>query len=327
MQKKILQLYRRSPAGKAMLTIPRVAYRAVIDSILPDEAWCSHIFALTQDYPLSLDNPRTLCEKMQWLKLYNRHPGFTNWADKYKVRDYIRDMLGEKYLVPLLAVCDEPQKNDFAALDAPFIIKPNHSSGKYFIVRDKKEMDWDLVVKQCRRWLKTNLYREGREMQYRDIPPLIIVEKLLLDENGNIPSDYRCHCFHGKVALIQVNQKKGKDFKKSFYDTNWHRQHLTWSVCVGNKPLWPDGGDIDKPAVLDELIAISEKLARRFLLIRLDWYIVANRIYFGEATFHHGGGFERIQPYEWDLRLGDMLHLPDKSSIREYADKLLRELT
>ncbi len=173
-------------------------------------------------------------------------------------------------------------------------------------------MDWDSVVKECRLWLRTNVYREGREWQYKNIPPKIVVERLLVDSDGNMPLDYKFHCFDGQIATIQVDLDRQTNHCRNFYDVEWSRLPFTWSVCVGDKPLWPQGRDIEKPAELGEVVAMTEKLAQAFPYVRMDWYIVGGRIFFGEATFHHGGGYERILPFEWDKALGDRLRLPRK---------------
>ncbi len=306
----LLALYRKSPIGRALLALPRSVFRSAIAPCLSDEAWCRTMFAWAHGCPPDLENPQTLNEKIQWLKLYNRRPDFARWADKYAVRDLISHALGEQYLVPLLAVADDPRRIDFAALARPFIVKPNHSSGQTLVVRHETGVHWPSVVRQCRGWLKTNLYREGREWQYKDIPPKIMVERLLLDEDGNIPLDYKCHCIHGEVVAIQVDLDRYANHRRNFYDANWSRLPFTWSVCAGDRPMWPQGRDVEKPDALPTVICMSEQLARKFPYVRVDWYIVGGRVYFGEVTFHHGGGYERILPVEWDARLGAMLKLP-----------------
>ena len=310
MRESLLRFYRRSVIGRALLSFPRWLYLSLIKRCLSDKAWCRVMYKWSHGHALDLDNPRTLNEKIQWLKLYNRQPEYTNLADKYKVRDYIRDILGEQYLIPLLAVAEDPRQIDFGSLQEPFIIKSTHSSGQTLIVRDKTAIDWQAVVTQCRQWLRTNLYREGREWQYNRIPPKIIVERLLVDEDGHIPFDYKFHCFHGKIGAIQVDIDRQTNHRRNFYDTEWSKMPFTWSVCAGDKPLWPHGRDVEKPVVLPELISVTERLAQRFPYIRIDWYVVADRIYFGEMTFHHGGGYERILPVEWDKILGDKIQLP-----------------
>ena len=313
MKQRLLELYRKSPVGRTLMAVPRGIYKSAINALLSDEAWCRTMFKWTHGYGLDLRDPKTLNEKIQWLKLYNRKPEFTVYADKFAVRDYIKERVGERCLIPLLAVSDDPEAIDFEHLARPFIIKPTHSSGKTIIVRDGDSIDRRAIVTKCRGWLETNLYRDGREWHYRDIPPRIVVEQLLLDDAGNIPLDYKFHCIEGRTAAIQVDLDRETNHKRNFYDCHWNLLPFTWSVCVGDRPLWPQGRAVAKPAVLAEMIELSEKLAQAFAYIRIDWYLVGSRIYFGELTFHHGGGYERILPLEWDRTLGDLLHLPVRS--------------
>ena len=293
----------------------------MINRYLSDEAWYRIMFLWSHSYTLDIDNPNTLNEKIQWLKLYNRQTPFTQWADKYKARDHIRELFGEACLIPLLAVSDDPGKIDFDALPTPFIIKPNHLSGHVKIVRNKKGINWPSVFKESRSWLKENLYHSGREWQYKNIPPKIIVEQLLTDKDGNIPLDYKFHCLHGEIAAIQVDIDRETDHRRNFYDKNWKLLPFIWSIYAGDEPLWPHGRDIDKPVVLTEMINMTEKLASRFDYVRIDWYVLDDRIYFGEVTFHPGGGYEQIRPLEWDKKLGAMLKLPEITTGTQTSNK------
>lgn len=310
MRNLLLTLYRKNRIARNLLAWPTKIYKEIINKVLPDEAWYRKMFLWSHGYALDIDNPRTLNEKIQWLKLHNRQPQFTTWADKYKVRNNIREVFGESYLIPLLAAADDPAAIDFDDLPTPFIIKPNHLSGHVKIVRNKKDIDWPSFIKESRSWLKQNLYHTGREWQYNNIHPKIIVEQLLTDRDGNIPMDYKFHCFHGKIAAIQVDIDRESDHRRNFYDRNWKPLPFIWSVYAGDEPLWPHGRNIEKPVVLAKMIEMTEILANHFDYVRIDWYVVGRQIYFGEVTFHHGGGYEQIRPYEWDKKLGEMLRLP-----------------
>jgi len=310
MKERLVKLYRRNKLWKSLLSVPSGVYKIIIGCVLSDEAWYRQMFLLAHGYALELNEPRTLNEKIQWLMLNNRKEYLTQWADKFKVRDYIRDILGEQYLIPLLAVAKDPYEIDFSVLPEPFIIKPTHSSGLTIVVRDKSKMDWNSVAKQCSNWLRPHRFCKDREWHYRTIPPKIVVEKLLIDENGNIPFDYKFHCIHGKIEAIQVDIDRQTNHRRNLYDLNWKRLPFVWSICAGDKPLWPQGREVKKPDVLSELIIVTKRIAKIFPYARIDWYIVMNRIYFGEVTFHHGGGYERILPFGWDRKLGDKLHLP-----------------
>lgn len=182
-------------------------------------------------------------------------------------------------------------------------------------------MAWAEVRRRCARWLKSNYYREGREWQYKNIPPRIMVEKLLLDDDGNVPNDYKFHCFNGRVGVVRVDIDRHANHRRNFYDVTWTKLPFTWSACVGSRPLWPQGRDIECPPVLDQVVVMTEEIARSFTYIRVDWYVLGSAVYFGEVTFHHGGGYERILPFEWDHKLGETLRWPGRTPGRATAGK------
>lgn len=264
-------------------------------------------------YNLDLDNPKTLNEKINWLKLYDRKDLHTIAADKYRVREFIKEVIGEKYLVPLLY-----QTNDVTKLkpenlpDISFIIKTNHNSSGGAIIRDKSDADWTKIQKRFTKLLKENYFYSSREWQYKNIKPTIIVEKLLSDKNGKIPFDYKIHCFNGKVRMISVDIDRGSEnHYRNWYNSSWEREPFRWSsVKEGGKFTDPSKDDIEKPATFDEMIILSEKLSAHFIYVRVDWYDVDGILYFGELTFHHNGGTRPILPKEWDEKLGSQLILP-----------------
>ncbi len=196
--------------------------------------------------------------------------------------------------------------------DTPCIIKTNHDSGGGFFVRDKLCVNWQMVRKNLSQRLKNNYYKYSREWQYKNIEPRIIVEKLLEDKNGNIPFDYKLHCFNGKVRMISVDMGRGTDqHYRNWYNTNWVREKFKWSSPKANgKSTDPSDQDAERPTTLNEMIRLSETLAKSFSYVRVDWYDVDGTLYFGELTFHHDGGFRPILPKIWDKKLGSELKLP-----------------
>lgn len=254
-------------------------------------------------YSLNLKNPATFNEKIQWLKVNDRTPLHTICADKYAVRNHIRNKVGDKYLVPLILKTKKPDdlNPDFLP-DYPFIVKTNHDSSGGLIVRNKDLIDWHKVRRDFRARLASN-YDVGKgEWQYRDIPPCIIVEKLLLDKNGNIPADYKMHFFNGKLAFTQVDLDRQTDHKRNLYDPDWNMLPCSW--------IYKNGADVEKPKVYSEMIKIGETLAKDFIYLRVDLYVIDELIYFGELTFHSDSGNGKFIPEEWDLKLGDKLLLP-----------------
>lgn len=254
-------------------------------------------------YSLNLKAPKSLNEKTQWLKLHDRSPLHVKAADKFAVREHIKEKVGAKYLIPLVfSTTDSEDIVPDKLPDYPFIIKTNHNSGGVTIVKNKNNMDWPKIRSQLKKQLSTNYDNGKGEWQYKDIEPRIIVEKLLLDKNGNIPADIKLHCFNGKLKFIQVDLDRAIDHKRNLYDENWIFLNCIWR--------YKNGQQVEKPKVFDEMVAVAEKLAQDFIYVRVDLYNLENEIYFGELTFHTESGFGKFNPQEWDYKFGDMLQLP-----------------
>ena len=267
-------------------------------------------FAQTFGYPLDWANPRTLNEKLNWMKLNFRVPLQQIAADKYAVRAHVAAKVGEKYLIPLIRKCDRAEEIRFAELPAAFVLKTNHGSGQNWIVRDQAREDERAVVRRFREWLATSHYAASREWPYKDMKPAVVVEELLLDENGRIPSDFKFHCFGGKVATIQVDLDRETAHRRNFYDLDWNLQPFIWTEWEGDKPSWPNGRAVERPAALAEMVRVAETLAADFPYARIDLFYCKGQVYFGEITFYHGGAFERFDPPEFDRFFGDKLALP-----------------
>ncbi|MDO6818167.1 ATP-grasp fold amidoligase family protein [Zobellia sp. 1_MG-2023] len=266
---------------------------------------------------LNLKNPQTLNEKIQWLKLYNRTPLHTTCADKIEVRDYVSEEIGEEYLVPLLMVTTNVNDIAYDKLPSgPFIIKTNHDSGSYKIIKDKdKVKDWEELRKFFAKSLKTNFYYKSKEWQYKNIPPKILVERLLQTKEGKIPEDVKIHCFHGRPEYIQLDFDRGTDrHSRNWYDKNWNRAKFHWSTKLkSGKETLPNSKMVLKPLTLDRMLSFAEILSKPFPYVRVDFYSLNDeKIFFGELTFNHDSGFRPIVPKEWDYKLGELVTLPKK---------------
>jgi len=249
--------------------------------------------------PLDWAHPRTLNEKLNWMKLNVKDPRQQVAADKFAVRELVAEKIGEEHLIPLIR-----------AYDRPGDIRFNHGSGQNRIVRDKHREDEHRLVLQFREWFRTSHYAASREWPYKGMRPKIVAEELLLDENGELPCDYKFHCFGGQVAFIQVDLGRETDHRRNFYDLDWTLQPFLWTEWEDGKPSWPNGPPVPRPAGLDEMIRIAEVLAAGFPYVRIDLFYCRSKVYFGEMTFYHGGALERFDPPEYDLRLGERLKLP-----------------
>lgn len=275
---------------------------------LPDSLYIKLKYKRTLGYYPNLKNPKTYSEKINWLKINEREPIQTLCADKFLVRNFIKETIGEEYLIPLLYQTYDV--NDLIPEnlpDIPFIIKTNHDSQKPIIVYDKNIHDWEETRQILGAKLNTNYYFEDREWHYKNIRPCIIVEKLMTDCDGNIPCDYKVYRINGKTNFILVDKDRFKsEHSRYFFDSNW----IPTEFRIGNQYIPSKNNDVEKPIHLNKIIELSESILEQFCFLRLDWYQVDGKIYFGEITFHPGGGFSEIYPSEWDKKIADSIILP-----------------
>ena len=258
--------------------------------------------------PLDFENPQTFNEKIQWLKLYDSTPIKTRLADKYLVRDWVKEKIGEEYLIPLLGVYNKFEDINFDKLPNQFVIKCNHGCGYNIIVKDKSQLDLEEVKAKLDQWMNENFaFKVSCELQYRDIEPKIIIEKFIENKNSDELNDYKFYCFGGKVEYIQViSDRVGNTHKVSFYDTDWQKQ--TWWDNVFYK------GEVEKPAKLSEMMELAQKLCKGFNFVRVDlYYLDTDEIYFGEMTFSPSSGFMRWSSEEINLTLGKKIKLPRRA--------------
>ena len=306
MKKFLGKLYRETAIGYLLIHPAILLYKFYLFRLIPDKTFVKQQFKNALGYELDLNNPQTLNEKIQWLKLNDRNQLQTICADKYAVREYIRNKIGEQYLIPLILKTEKitdifPENLP----DYPFIIKTNHDSSGGIIVRDKSKIDWQNVRRKLAINLKNNYYYFNKEWQYKHIKPCIIVEKLLLDGSGSIPSDYKLHCFNGKLAFVQVDIDRQTDHRRSIYDPHWNLLDCQW--------LYQKGGSVAKPISFNKMSSLAEEIARDFCYVRVDFYNLNGEIYFGELTFHPGSGIELFTPFDWDKKFGAQLNLSQVS--------------
>jgi len=272
---------------------------------LPDKPYIKTAFKSIIGRKLDLKNPKTFNEKLQWLKLYDRCPEYTTYVDKYSVRQYIADTIGEKYLIPLLGVWENPDDIDFANLPDQFVLKCTHNSGLGMcICEDKSKLDMNTIKKNLRKGLKQNYYLTSREWPYKNVKRRIIAEKYIVDESGYELKDYKIFCFHGHPKLIQVTFNHHSTI--NLYDCDWNYLPLSWSYQTDPSHL------IDKPNRLADMLQLAEKLSGDYSFARIDFYSVIDHIYFGEITFYPTSGLGQFKPEEWDRTLGDWIMLPNR---------------
>lgn len=263
-----------------------------------------HQFERAVGYKPNIDNPKSFNEKMQWLKLYNEDPLLTKCADKYLVREYVKEKIGEEYLIPLLGVWDSPDEIDFDKLPNQFVLKVNWGSGQNIIVKDKSKLDIKEAKAKLKEWLKphSNHYYLGFEWCYKNIQAKIIAEKYIQQLNDDL-YDYKFLSYNGKVKNLFVVSDRYNNKYVDFYDTDWNK--LPFERLYHNSP-----NGIAKPQNLDKMISLAERLSKDFPFVRVDFYDIEDKIYFGEITFYPGNGLEAFEPVEWDYKLGELLTLP-----------------
>jgi hypothetical protein len=301
MRNIIKKIYKVKLLGK-ILTPLKILYDYYRFRLIPEKVYLRKLFEKNLGYKLDLENPITLNSKLQWLKLNDRTPLHTQCADKYLVRDYVKNKIGEKYLIPLLYqsynIRDIIPQN---LGEVPYIIKTNHDSEGAIIVRNQNDIDWNKLRNGLKSKLKKNYYYRGKEWQYLNIKPCVVIEKLLLDENNEIPCDYKLHCFNGRVEIIQVDTGRFNNHERHLHDRNWELINCQWCIKSGK--------GVEKPSNINEMIKVAEKLSEEFVFARIDLYSIKSKLYFGEITFHPGGGNEFFKPVEYDYIFGKKLKI------------------
>ncbi len=289
--------------------------RKLVDSIIlkmprlvADKTYIECIWRSQMNYPLNLSNPRTFNEKLQWLKLYDRKPIYTLMVDKYAVKKYVADIIGEKYIIPTLGVWDKPEDIDWDALPYQFVLKCTHDSGGIVICRNKDILDKKSAMEKLRESLKSDYYLAGREWPYKNVPRRIIAEKYMDDGTGEL-NDYKFMCYNGVCKnLFVCTGRAENDLKVDFFDLEWN--HLPFIRKYPNSSK-----RIPKPDNLNDMVRIVESISRKSEIpfARIDLYNIRNMIYFGEITLFPGNGIEYFNPQEWDYKLGEMINLPHKT--------------
>ena len=290
------QYFITSPAAKGWL------------NWVPDSLYLKVLYRVIMGRKLNLGNPREYNEKLQWLKLNDRKPEYSTMVDKYEVRGYIEDLLGDKYLIPCLGIYDSVDDIDIDALPDRFVLKCTHDSGSVEICKDKSSFDIEGARHRLSQAMKRNYYATYREWPYKYVKPRIIAEGYLEGDGGDL-KDYKVMCFNGEAKIIEVHENRfveGKVHTQTFYDREWGIVPLTQVETVTvDRPS-------ERPRQLEEILRLSELIAKNMYHARIDWYIEGDKIYFGEITFFDGSGFESFSTPEMERMLGDMINLPEK---------------
>lgn len=278
---------------------------------LSDKEYLERKFECCMGKSLDLEHPQTFNEKLQWLKLYDRRPEYTIMVDKYAVKKYVSDKIGEEYIIPTLGVWDNPDDIDFDTLPNKFVLKCNHNSGLGMcICKDKSELNIEKVKSELKKGLAQDYYITGREWPYKNVPRKIIAEEYIEDKGKAVPEDYKVYCINGKPLYIVVFHNRFNDseeLSETVYNTSWQPQHISldehFKVSDIVEPV---------PECLDKMLEFAEMLSTNMSQSRIDFYIVNNRLYFGEITLYTASGFQKMIPESLDYELGKLIKLPDK---------------
>jgi len=271
---------------------------------IPDIPYLKMVYKIKTGRWLNLKHPRGFNEKMQWLKIYDRHPEYSDFVDKYKVRNIVLSSIGEEYLIPLLGHWAHYRDIDFSKLPDKFVLKCNHDSGSVKIVLDKANINHKEFEDFFENRLRINAFNIGREYPYKEVKPLILAEKFMDSEDGKGITDYKFFCFHGEPKLMFVaTERNSGDTKFDFYDMEYN--HLPIYNIHRNADVEPK-----RTVCFAEMKSLAAKLSKGFKFVRMDFYVINDKVYFGEYTFYHGGGFWLFEPEEYEQKLGAYLRLP-----------------
>lgn len=274
---------------------------------LSDEEFLKRKYHALIGRNLNLNAPQSFTEKIQWMKLYNRKQEYSVMVDKYRVRQYIKEKLGDEYLIPFLGVWEKTEDIDFNLLPNQFVIKCNHNSGTGMcICRDKSKIEVEIIRNKLNKGLRENYYLTNREWPYKNVPRMIIAEALITTNNGDDLRDYKFFCFGGEVKFFKIDFDRFTNHKANYYDRNC-------KILPFYEKDYPADFDrvVSFPENIEEMILLAEKLSCDIPFVRVDFYNVDGKIYFGEITFFPASGVGKFEPEEWDFKIGKWIALPE----------------
>lgn len=282
----------------------------ILIKMVPDDIYLKIKHRVYFSEKLDLDNPKTFNQKMNWLKLYDRKPEYTMMVDKYEVKKYVSDKIGEQYVVPLLGVWDNFEDIDWDSLPNQFVIKNTKGGGStgVIICKDKNTFNTKKAIRDLKKAEKIDIYGFSREWPYKNVKRRLIAEQFLVDESGDQLKDYKIFCFNGEPKFIEVDYDRFTDHKLNVYDLEWNFIDFYMSSRNDKERI------IKKPICLDKMLECARILSENIPFVRVDFYSIRDKIYFSELTLYPGAGEIDFHPVEYDRILGDMLVLPNKKT-------------
>ena len=275
--------------------------------LVPDKLSIAHSFKERIGRPCDFKDPRSYNEKIQWLKLHDRKPFYKNLCDKYEVKQIVGDWIGQEYIIPTLGRWQRFENIDFDILPDKFVLKCNHDSASVVICRDKATFDREKARRKLNAALRHDYYHDvGKQWAYKGIPRCILAESFIEDiEHGELV-DYKFMVFNGtcRCTLVGSDRFSPTGPKMDFYDREWNLMPF-----IRHYPNSKEG--FEKPSQYDLMVSLAETVAHRIgnPFVRVDFYQVGKKVYFGEVTFYPGGGFSEFTPEEWDETIGSWIDL------------------
>ncbi len=288
--------------------VPKLKTRVARMHFVPDEVALKLLYSARMGKRLNLDNPTTFNEKLQWLKLHDRNPLYTTLVDKYAVKQWVAERIGEEYVIPTYGVWKSFDEIDLDALPEQFVLKCTHDSGGLAICRDRAHFDEKAAKERIERSLRRNYYWSKREWPYKNVPPRVIAEQYLEPDpmTGDL-FDYKVFTFGGRACCVQVDYERFTNHRRTLNEREWER--LPFTTRYSTDPL----REISRPDELDRLFGFAEELAREVgapANLRVDFYCRDEGMKFGEMIFYHGTGLGEFIPDKWDGVLGSWVDLP-----------------
>lgn len=276
---------------------------------MSDKKYLQKKYELVTGKKLDLDNPQTFNEKLQWLKLYDRKEIYTTMVDKHAVKAYVASIIGEEYIIPTLGVYEKFDDINFEELPSQFVIKCTHDSGGLVIVRDKSKMDILKIKKKINKFLKRKYFYIHREWPYKNVEPKIIIEKYMEDHNFKSLRDYKFFCFNGEPKIMYTSEglENHETARMSFYDMDYNEMDLK------RKDYKLFDKKLSKPKNFEQMKEFAKKLSKDIPHLRVDFYEIDGKLYFGELTFTTCAGYLPFEKEDWNLELGSWIKLPEKS--------------
>lgn len=274
-------------------------YWAKICRYMPDELYLQWQYHHIYGRWLDLKRPKTYADKLAYLKLHNKNPLLTKLVDKYEVRDFVRKRIGEEFLIPLIGLYKDIDEIPWDELPEKYVLKCTHDSASVILHLSNDSFNRCEAINSLEKHLKRNLYWYSREYPYKDVPPRIICEAFL-DDNGKAPSDYKIMCFDGAPKYIVLDMDRFSNHHRDIYDLEWNKLDLTTDHEQGK-------GVVPKPENLDHMLELAHKLSNGFPHVRVDFYNLKGKIYFGEMTFFPWGGPIWFKPDEWNYKYGELI--------------------